>query len=50
MQKEVQAGGVESEKVRSILNRVLSDLGDGVLGDSSVGRAKAGGDGSSSRS
>lgn len=50
VQKEVQAGGVESEKVRSVLNGVLSDLGDGVLGDSSVGRAEAGGDGSSSRS
>lgn len=50
MQKEIQAGGVESEKVRSVLNGVLSDLGDVALGDSSVGRVEAGGDGSSSRS
>lgn len=50
VQKEIQAGGVESEKVRSVLNGILSDLGDVVLGDSSVGRAEAGGDGSSSRS
>lgn len=50
VQKEIQAGGVESEKVRSVLNGILSDLGDVVLGDSSVGRAEAGGDGPSSRS
>lgn len=50
VQKEIQAGGVESEKVRSVLNGVLSDLGDVALGDSSVGRVEAGGDGSSSRS
>lgn len=50
VQKEIQARGVESEKARSVLNGVLSDLGGVVLGDSSVGRAEAGGDGSSSRS
>lgn len=51
------AGGVEGEKVRakrqrdgSIQNGVPSDLGDVVFGDSSVGLAEAGGDGSSSRS
>lgn len=50
MQKEIPVGRVESEKVGSVLNSVLSDLGDVVLGESSVGRAEDGGDGSSSRS
>lgn len=50
VQKEIQAGGGESEKVSGVLSGVLSDLGDVALGDSSVGRAEAGGDGSSSRS